>query len=220
MPKVKNSQPNDAWQELIDQNSDKPVVYFFSSESCPFCVRAKPYLEVLQDKYRNLGVEVIVVDVDAQQDVALAANVQNFPQYKFVFGKKLVGSAVGWEPAKRMQLEKELGLSKQYGLEAGLARSPEELEAIKSDPDTSVGVEEYEEAETASGCGDSTQQVAEIAAGMDEALTKIDNKLRSILARLDAIESRFAPLSDDIMAAVGTKPESGSKCKCGKHKED
>jgi len=220
MPKVKDSQPNDAWQKLIDQNSDKPVVYFFSSESCPFCVMAKPYMEVLQDKYRQLGVEVIVVDVDAQQDIAMAANVQNFPQYKFVFGKKLVGSAMGWEPAKRIQLEKELGLTKQYGLEAGLARTPEELEAIKTDPNTTIGVDNYEESNAATGCGDATQQVAEIAAGMDEALTKIDNKLRSILARLDAIESRFAPLSDDIMAAVGTKPETGSKCKCGKHKED
>lgn len=215
----KKSEKLNSWDSLILENSDKAVVYFFSSENCQFCTRAKPYINALSIKYQNHGVKVITIDVDQHPDVREDAKVQSWPSYFFVQGKKVIGQDVGWEEGQRIWLEERLGLSATYKVDPGLALSDEELAAIKEDPNATVPMQNDEKPEP-SGCGDSTQQVAEIAAGMDEALTKIDNKLRSILARLDAIESRFAPLSDDIMAAVGSKPESGSKCKCGKHKED
>lgn len=215
---------NDAWKKLIQEHSDSPVLYYFSTEDCPFCVRAKPYINVLSEKYEQFGLKVINVDINLQQDVANAANVEQYPSYIFVENGKVQAQDLGWEEGQRVWLEERLGIDKRFGLLAGLALSEEELEAIKEDPNAKVGgvaTDEYANpSSNKNGCGDSTQQVAEIAAGMDEALTRIDNKLRSILARLDAIESRFAPLSDDMMAAVGAKPESGKKCKCGKHKED
>ena len=220
-PKTDSKKSNklNSWDNLILENSSKPVVYFFSSDNCQFCTAASPYIKALAMKYEKHGVEVITVDVDDNPDIREDANVQSWPSYLFVQGKKIVGKDVGWEEGQRIWLEERLGLDKTYKVDPGLALSDEELAAIKEDPNAVVGEKDSSQP-AVSGCGDSTQQVAEIAAGMDEALTRIDNKLRSILARLDAIESRFAPLSDDIMAAVGAKPDSGSKCKCGKHKED
>ena len=218
--KARSKKPNqlNAWEALIEQHSDKPVVYFFSSENCVFCTRAKPYISVLSRKYAKFGVEVVNVSVDLQSDVVKAANVQSWPAYFFVQGKKIIGSDLGWEEGQRIWLEERLGLDKTYKIDAGLALSDDELAAIKEDPNALVGTPQ-DENPAASGCGDSTQQVAEIAAGMDEALTKIENKLKAILARIDAVESRFAPLSDDILSAIGSKPQAEHKCKCGKHKE-
>jgi thiol-disulfide isomerase/thioredoxin len=215
---------NDAWKKLIEENSSNPVLYYFSQDNCPFCVRAKPYIDVLAEKYKKFDLKVITVDIDSQQDVANAANVEQYPAYILVEDGEVKARDIGWEEGQRVWLEERLGIDKQFGLLAGLALSQEEMDAIKEDPNAQVGgvtTDEYANpSSNKNGCGDSTQQVAEIAAGMDEALTRIDNKLRSILARLDAIESRFVPLSDDIIAAIGSKPESGKKCKCGKHKED
>ncbi len=219
MARTKKPTALNVWESMLSDNSGKAVVYFFSSDNCVFCTTAKPYIDALSRKYTKFGVEVVNVNVDVNPEIAKAANVESWPAYFFFQGKKMVGSDIGWEEGQRIWLEERLGLDKTYKIDAGLALSDEELAAIKEDPNSLVGSPQ-DENPAASGCGDSTQQVAEIAAGMDEALTKIDNKLRSILARLDAIESRFAPLSDDIMAAVGAKPESGKKCKCGKHKED
>jgi thiol-disulfide isomerase/thioredoxin len=207
---------SDAWKKLIEQNSSSPVLYFFSTSDCPFCVRAKPYLDVLAEKYEKFGLKVINVDINSQQEVVSAANVDQWPSYIFVEDGEPKAKDVGWEEGQRVWLEERLGLDKRFGLLAGLALSQEEMDAIKEDPNAQVGgvaSDEYANPSVGkNGCGDSTQQVAEIAAGMQEALDKIDNKLKSIMARLDAIESRFAPLYDDFLE----KPQH--ECKCGKHK--
>lgn len=201
-----------AWGKLVDLNSDKSVVYFFSSKDCPFCTRAKPYIDVLAEKYKDSNLHVETVDVSEQKDIAEYAAVEEWPQYIFVDHGEVVSRDKGWEEGQRIWLEERLGIDKKYGLRAGLALSQEEMDAILEDPNSQVGINR-EVDQKVSGCGDSTQQVAEIAAGMQEALDKIDNKLRSIMARLDAIESRFAPLYDDFIQ----KPQH--ECKCGKHKK-
>lgn len=143
--------------------------YIFSAESCPYCAKAYPYVESLEKKYEQFGVQVIQIDVDRNVELRDAANVSSWPYYCYAENGVIIGDALGWEDAFKFELEGKLGLTSSYKTNAGLSYEGE-----------SSGV--------VSGCGDSVSQSAEIAAGIQEAIEELEIRLKD---HIDLAASRI-----------------------------
>jgi thiol-disulfide isomerase/thioredoxin len=163
MPKVygsgKPKVEKNVWDKLREDNSGTPTVYFFSSESCHFCAAAYPYIESLEKKYEQFGVQVVQIDVDQNSELRDAANISQWPYYCYAEDGVIVGDALGWEDAFKKGLEERLGLTKSYQIEPGLSSEKEQDGVI-------------------SGCGDSVSQAAEIAAGVQDAMEELEQRLK------------------------------------------
>lgn len=163
MPKVYGSQEQkvekNIWEKLLEENASIPTVYFFSSENCPHCAKAYPYVEALEKKYEKFDVQVVQIDVDRNVELRDAANVSNWPYYCFAENGAIVGDALGWEDEFKVKLEEKLGLTTSYKTSGGLSYEGESSSVI-------------------SGCGDSVSQSAEIAAGIQEAIEEMEQRLK------------------------------------------
>jgi len=147
------------WEKVLEQNVAVPTVYFFSSESCTFCAKAYPYIEALEKKYEEFGVQVVQIDVERNVELREAANVSNWPYYYYAENGAIVGDALGWEDDFKTTLEQKLGLTTSYKTEGGLSYDGEPMGSV-------------------SGCGDTVSQSAEIAAGIQEAMDELEQRLK------------------------------------------
>ena len=176
MPKVYGSNEVEAkvektlWQKVLEENAAVPTVYFFSSANCPFCATAYPYLEALEKKYESFGVQVVQIDVDRNVELRDTANVSQWPYYCYAEDGVIIGDALGWEEAFKTQLEEKLGLTTSYKTQGGLSYDGETQGSV-------------------SGCGDAVSQSAEIAAGIQEAMDELEQRLKD---HIDLAVSRIA----------------------------
>ena len=193
----KPRQEND-WDKLIAENSATPMVYLFTSDTCSFCATAKPYIEKLEEKYSQFGVEVMHIDVDAHKNLVTAAGVHGWPFFYFVKEGKVIGADEGWSDDQVTELERKLGLLATYGVAAGLDGQP----SVKSD---SSGV-----------CGDSAHQTAALAEGIQEMFAELEKKIevmnRATQSHIDGVKSMVDMRLDAYERVAG-----GKQCECGKH---
>jgi thiol-disulfide isomerase/thioredoxin len=163
MPKVYGTQEEkvekNVWQEVLEENAAVPTVYFFSAENCPFCAAAYPYVEALEKKYESFGVQVVQIDVDRNVKLREAANITNWPYFCYAENGVIIGDALGWEDPFKTQLEEKLGLTTSYKTQGGLSYDGETQGSV-------------------SGCGDAVSQSAEIAAGIQEAMDELEQRLK------------------------------------------
>jgi len=163
MPKVYGNKEENVqkslWEKLLEENAAVPTVYFFSSESCSFCAKAYPYVEAMEKKYEPFGVQVVQIDVERNDALREAANVSNYPQYFYAENGIVLGDAIGWEDAFRTKLEEKLGLTTSHKTQGGLSYDGEPMGSV-------------------SGCGDTVSQSAEIAAGIQEAMDELEQRLK------------------------------------------
>lgn len=189
------------WDIVVNEHADTPTVYFWTSEGCGFCTEAAPYVEDLESKYSRFGVQVIELDSEDHFDIAKAAGVSSFPTWMFYENGVLIGDSNGWEESQKTNLEKNLGLSKSYNVDPGL--SPSTSEPQKSP-----------------GCGSTSEQVAEIANGIQEAMESleesIDMKIKKLIIKVDQIQSQVEQSKEEIINSVRRDRIAESTCKCGK----
>jgi thiol-disulfide isomerase/thioredoxin len=221
---------NTEWERLLASNSKTPTVYFFNSKNCSFCEAAKPYIDDLERKYKSSGVEVVSIDVDSHPDLASAADVGSWPQYKFAVEGRVVGQDEGWEDVQRWVLEDRLGLIRKYQVQPGLLVSNEELAAlgwekqdwyierqrIASGQNSNAANKEAAQKDAQLGsCGDSAYQTAEIAQGIQEMFDELERKIeimnRATQTHIDGVRTTVDVRLDEYERVFG-----GKKCDCGK----
>lgn len=186
------------WERLIAENASTPMVYVFTSETCGFCNTAKPYVESLDKKYADFGVEVMYIDVDANSKLVSDAGVHGWPFFYFVKDGVVTGSDEGWSDDQKTELERKLNLLETYGTTAGLlpagAPTPREDGA----------------------CGDSAHQTAALAEGIQSMFADLENKIeamnRSTQSHIEGVRSLLDARIDAYEKLLG-----GKQCTCGKH---
>lgn len=190
------------WDLVVEKYADIPTVYFFSADGCGFCATALPYVEDLEKKYEQYGVQVIEFESEKHGSIVRAAKVDQFPTYMFYANGNLVGKSNGWDDEQKTKLEKELGLLQKYQTVPGLSNGTSEPQKV-------------------SGCGSTSDQVAEIASGIQEAMDaldeRFDSRIKAILVRLDKIDSRIEQSVEEIINSSRRGSSQTQQCKCGKH---
>ncbi len=94
------------WEELVLKN-DKPVIVDFWAAWCGPCRLVAPEIEKLAEKYAG-SVDVLKLDVDANQHTAMHYGVMSIPTVAFFAPGEPPKAAVGFRPAE--QLETAFGL--------------------------------------------------------------------------------------------------------------
>ncbi|KAI8865459.1 thioredoxin-like protein, partial [Ramicandelaber brevisporus] len=73
--------------------SGKPVLVYFTSQSCPPCKIVAPHVERLSKLYE--GLIFVKVDVDAAKEIAAQARIRAMPTFQAYHNAALVGETVG-----------------------------------------------------------------------------------------------------------------------------
>lgn len=91
-----NKEGNDNIMDTSDGTSKKAELYFFYTEWCPHCKKAKPEWAKLKEIYsenkkiNGYLLSFIEVDCDADPDLANKFNVTGYPTIKLVKGNQII----------------------------------------------------------------------------------------------------------------------------------
>ncbi|CAN5160466.1 thioredoxin [soil metagenome] len=94
------------FEELV-LKSERPVVVDFWAAWCGPCKMVAPEMEKLAEKYAGT-VDVVKVDVDANQSLSQAFNIMSIPTIAFFKPGQQPQAVVGFRPLE--QLEQQFGL--------------------------------------------------------------------------------------------------------------
>jgi len=94
------------YETMLDKAADKLVVVDFTAKWCGPCQRIAPIYDELSNKYRHTL--FIKVDVDENQDIAMANNVEAMPSFVFLRHKKELTRVRGADPEGLESKIKEL----------------------------------------------------------------------------------------------------------------
>lgn len=163
------------WTKLLTENRDHgAVLYYFSSESCKFCNDASPWVDAIQEKYKDNGLKVFGVDINRSQSIAGSAGVTGVPVLILTQNGEPINRVVGWANDMDLEIESNLGLIDLYGKRPGLRK------------DVAISTDSKEVAtETCEGCGKEVNPaLAELAANIATEIDQIKTELQQIKSEL------------------------------------
>lgn len=169
------------WTRLLVENRDRgAVLYYFSSESCKFCNDASPWIDLIEEKYRDQGLVVLGVDTQRSPAIAGSAGVTGVPVLIMTQDGDAVNRVVGWSNGMDAEIESNLGLLDLYGKKPGLRAAKEENAGEVSSASES----------TCEGCNkEENPAVAELAAN-------VSAEIQQLRASLEEIKSLLALKAD------------------------
>ena len=219
-------------QNVIERSREVPVVVDFWAEWCGPCRRLGPALEQAA-KAREGKVDLAKVDVDSNQGLAQAFQVQGIPAVKAFKERRVVAEFTGAIPPPQIEqffdelVPSEAALKADAALESG--EEAELRTALESDPkNVNVGralgrlllargetdaalevLEPHEHDFTAAGLA-ARARLSRDAGGLDEAFAAWDRDDRA--AALEALQTAFAGAGEDeredirkVMVAIFTE---------------
>jgi putative thioredoxin len=92
----------DFQKDVIDKSFDKPVLVDFWAEWCAPCRMIGPVLEKLAEENKN-GWELVKVDTDSNQDIAMKYGVRGIPNVKLFRNGEVINEFTGALPETAIQ---------------------------------------------------------------------------------------------------------------------
>ena len=71
------------------------ILFYFTAKWCGPCQKIKPMIEKLSEGLNNSKVEVYMVDIDVNDDLALELEVNSVPTFYLFLNKELIGQTSG-----------------------------------------------------------------------------------------------------------------------------
>ena len=88
---------------------DKPqyIIFYFTASWCGPCQKIKPLIQKMSEGLDNNKVEIYMVDIDENDELALELKVKSVPTFYLFHEKKLVDSTTGADILKVHKLIKD-----------------------------------------------------------------------------------------------------------------
>lgn len=80
--------------EIFEKSFEKPIILDFMATWCNPCKKLAPILEAVAEKHGD-KLELVVVDVDKEQDIAKEFSVMGMPTVLFIKDGEVVDSFTG-----------------------------------------------------------------------------------------------------------------------------
>ena len=164
------------WTKLLSENrSLGSVLYYFSSESCKFCNDASPFIDAIQEKYKDVGLSILAVDINRSPSIAGSAGVTGVPVLIMTQDGSPINRVVGWSNDMDTEIESNLGLTDLYGKSPGL----------RGDQPSTASAAAGEK-QACEGCGkEENPAVAELAVNISNEIEQLRSEIEKIKASLN-----------------------------------
>jgi len=83
------------------------ILFYFTAKWCGPCQKIKPMIQKLSDGLDNSKVEIYMVDIDENDELALELNVKSVPTFYLFYEKNLIDSCSGADILKVHKLIKD-----------------------------------------------------------------------------------------------------------------
>jgi putative thioredoxin len=194
-------------QEVVERSVNVPVVIDFWADWCQPCKQLSPILERLADEYAGRFV-LAKIDIDANQRIAQAAQVQSIPLVVAVIRGQIVPLFQGAIPEAqvRQYVEELLRVAAANGVTGTAQPVAAGPTADATEEDTEPqGDPRYAEAEAALDQGDFDGAVKAFETVLDQTPADTVAKIGLAQAKLLSRVEKLNP--DEVRAAAAAKPD-------------